>query len=133
MVKNDMKKCRLTIITVVDGQENSITREGEMELSVHSVRMQYAEENAVVRMQLQGETAEIERRGDYSLRLRLEPRRKMLGEIGIGGAFGEVETFTHTVQYSVTERSVLIALKYDLIISGETQAMQLRLLGRYED
>lgn len=133
MVKNDMKRCRLTIVTVVDGQETSITREGEMEFSTALISLRYTEENAVVSMQLQGEVATVERCGDYALRLRLESGRMTSGEIGIGGASGEIETFTHVVQYSATEHSVLVSLKYDLIITGEKQTMQLRLIGRYID
>lgn len=128
-----MKKCRLTITTIADGQENTITRDGEMDLLSQNIRLFYREENAAVYLQLQGETARVERQGDYSLRLYLVRGEKTKGEIGIGGSSGEIETFAHTVQYSVSETSLLLSLKYDLIISGETQNMQLRLLGRYKD
>ena len=128
-----MKKCRLTITTIADGQENTITRDGEMDLLSQNIRLFYREANAAVYLQLQGETARVERQGDYSLRLYLVRGEKTKGEIGIGGSSGEIETFAHTVQYSVSETSLLLSLKYDLIISGETQNMQLRLLGRYKD
>ena len=53
-----------------------------------------------------------------------------MGEIGIGGAGGEIHTFAHRVAYSVSKDSLLLSLKYDLLISGEKQEMKLRLLAR---
>jgi uncharacterized beta-barrel protein YwiB (DUF1934 family) len=131
MVKNVMKKCKLTITTVVDGQQSSIVRDGEVDASVQKVQLLYREENAVVCIQLHGDRAIVQRQGDYSLQLHLVPEQKTVGEIGIGGSAGEIETFTHAVQYSVSEHSLLLSLKYDLLISGETQKMQLRLLGKF--
>lgn len=133
MVKNVMKKCRLTITTIVDGQENVITREGEMDLSVQTAKVYYREENAEVTLQLEGETATVERRGDYTLRLHLVRGETTQGELGIGGSSGEIQTLTRAIQYSIREKSLLISLKYDLIISGERQNMQLRILGRWID
>ena len=128
-----MRKCRLTITTVADGQENTIVRDGEMELSANATQICYREEHAVVSIRLQGESATVERQGDYSLRLQLHTGQTLKGEIGIGGSMGEIKTFTHAVQYSIREKSLMLSLKYDLLITGEVQAMQLRLLGRYKD
>ena len=125
-----MKACKLTITTTADGVENSITREGEMELSLSKVLLRYREENAFVMIILEGDTAKIEREGDYSLRLQLKEGEVLTGEIGIGGAGGEIQTFAHRVAYSVSKDSLLLSLKYDLIISGEKQEMKLRLLSR---
>ena len=133
MVKNVMEKCKLTITTVADGQENTITREGEMDLSVQTAKVYYREENAAVYRQLEGETAIVERRGDYTLRLHLVRGETTQGELGIGGSSGEIQTLTRAVQYTIREKSMLISLKYDLIISGERQNMQLRILGRLVD
>jgi uncharacterized beta-barrel protein YwiB (DUF1934 family) len=126
-----MKKCNLSITTVADAQENTIAREGEIEISSESIELFYREENAAVHLVLKGETALIERQGDYSLRLHLIAGQASKGEIGIGGSSGEIETLTYAVQYSVRERSLLLSLKYDLIISGERQRIQLRLLARF--
>ncbi len=127
----DVKDCRLTITTTVDGVENSITREGKMEISLSQVLLSYREENAFVRMQLQGDSAKIERQGDYSLRLHLKENEKSVGEIGIGSSCGEIQTFAYKVVYSVSKDSLLLSLRYDLIISGEKQEMKLRLLSRF--
>lgn len=131
MSKKIMKKCRVTITTTVDDQEYTTVRDGEMEISVSSATLIYREENAATRIHFEGETAEIERMGDYSMRLRLMRGKMTDGEIGIGGSAGGIQSLTHRVQYSITEQSLLASLRYDLIISGEAQKMQIRLTARY--
>ena len=126
-----MRKCRVTITTSVDGQENTIVKEGEMELSLASVTLIYREENAVTRIFVEAEKAEIERIGDYTMRLYLIRGELTEGEIGLGGSSGNIQSFTHRIQYSVTEKSLLLSLCYDLMISGEVQKMQIRLNARY--
>ena len=121
-----MKKCKLVITTIVDGQEHSIAREGEMDLSLLSPTLIYREENGTTRICLKGETAEIERIGDYTMRLNLAREQFTEGEIGIGGSSGAIQSYAHRIQYSVSERSLLLLLHYDLIISGETQKMQIQ-------
>jgi len=128
-----MQACRMTITTNADGVENTITRDGEMEISLNAVILRYREENAFVWMKLQGESAELERAGDYSLRLKLNRGEICKGEIGIGGNGGEIETFAKKVNYSVSKDSVLLSLHYDLIISGEKQEMKLRLISRFTE
>ena len=126
-----MKKCRATITTVADGQENTIMREGEMELFVSSATLIYREENGSTRIHLEKECADIERIGDYTMRLRLVRGERTDGEIGLGGSTGGIEALTRRVQYSITEQSLLLSLHYDLIISGERQKMQIRLKARF--
>ena len=126
-----MKKCKVTITTSVDGQENTITRDGEMTLSMGEVTLVYREENGATRIHLQGESADIERIGDYTMRLGLKRGEWTDGEIGLGGSSGQIQSFTHRVQYSVTEYSVLALMRYDLLISGEVQKMQIRLTAKY--
>lgn len=125
-----MKPCVLTITTTADDVENTIVREGEIELSPICVLLCYREENAFVCMKLQGESAEIERQGDYTLRLSLKKDEICEGELGIGGTGGLIQTFTHRIAYSVSKDSLLLSLHYDLIIGGERQKMKIRLLGR---
>ena len=126
-----MRKCRVTITTTIDGQENTIVREGEMELSTASAVLIYREENAATRICLSGEQAEIERIGDYTMHLFLTRGELTDGEIGLGGSSGGIQSFTHRIQYSTTEKTLMLSLQYDLIISGETQKMQIRLMARY--
>ena len=126
-----MKKCRVTITTVVDGQENTIVREGEMAISTTSSTLIYREENAVTRIYLEGEMADIERIGDYTMRLHIIREQLTDGEIGLGGVSGSIQSYTHRIQYSTTEQSLLLSLQYDLMISGEKQKMKIRLNARY--
>ena len=127
-----MKYCKMTITTAVDGVENSITRKGEMSLLPAEIRLRYQEENAIISINVQGDHAQIQRRGDYDLFLDLQTNSVSQGKIGIGASLGEVEIFTHKILYSISKDSLLLSLRYDLIISGEKQEMKLRLLSRYE-
>jgi uncharacterized beta-barrel protein YwiB (DUF1934 family) len=126
-----MKACKVTIITNTDGQENTVVRDGYMELSLSKVSITYQEENAVVSLRLQEENAEIERKGDYSLHLKLKRGKLEDGQIGLGGSCGKIQTLAHRIQCSVTKDSVLAALRYDLLFGEEKQEMQLRLLSRF--
>lgn len=126
-----MKACKVTIITNTDGQENTVVRDGCMELSLSQVFITYQEENAVVTLRLQGENAEIERKGDYSLHLNLKRGVLQDGQIGLGDSCGGVQTLAHRIQYSVTKNSVLASLRYDLLFGEEKQAMQLRIISRF--
>jgi uncharacterized beta-barrel protein YwiB (DUF1934 family) len=125
-----MQPCQLTITTVMDGNENSIVRKGTFSLSLEKCVVCYREENADVQIVLQGETAFVERRGDYTLRLTLERGKESVGVIGLGGADGEIATYARRVVYSMGKDSLLLSLHYDLLISGETQEMKLRLYAK---
>ena len=126
-----MKACKVTMTTKTDGQENTIVRDGEIEATASCVTIVYQEENALVSLRLQKERAEIERKGDYSLRLRLEKGTLQKGELGLGGSCGEMQVFTHGIQYSITETSVLASLRYDLLFGEEKQEISLRLVSRF--
>ena len=128
-----MQTCRVTITTSVDGVEKTINRDGECMLSALSCELRYREENAAIRIVVKGETAEIERVGDYSLRLNLERGRQTVGYLGLGGSEGEIGVFTHSVAYSMGKNSLLLSLHYDLLLGGEIQKMKLRLLARIKD
>ena len=128
-----MKLCQLNITTSADGVENSIVREGEMDLSFSDLRICYREDNALVFLQLKEGVTSIVRKGDYTLSLSLKQGELTKGEIGIGGQGGEVETFTHRMAYSLSKNSILLLLHYDLIISGEKQEMKLRILSRFKE
>ena len=75
-----MKRCRLTITTAVDGRETELSCEGELSLSVCSATLCYQQDGASVSLILDGETAKIERIGDYSKRgIVLKPGQTMKG------------------------------------------------------
>lgn len=125
-----MRPCYLTITTTADGVETELSREGEIELSVNKTVLVYKEEQAVVRFTLQGESAFVERQGDYSMRLWLKRGEKCEGALGLGGAEGLIYTYTHRVAYSIGNNSLLASLRYDLLINDEPQEMNVRLLAR---
>ena len=125
-----MLPCQMTITTVADGNQNSITRKGLFDLSLDKSVVCYREENAVVRIELQGETAVLERQGDYSLRLHLVRGEECEGYIGMGGSEGGITTYAHRINYSIGKDSLLLSLHYDLLISGEKQEMKLRLYAK---
>lgn len=125
-----MKPCYLTITTTADGVETEISREGEIELSATKTVLVYKEEQAIVRFTLQGESAFVERQGDYSMRLCLERGKRREGALGLGGAEGIIQTYTHRVAYAIGNDSLLASLRYDLLINDEPQQMKIRLLAR---
>ena len=127
-----MEACRITITTNADGVENQISRDGEMEFSIDGATLRYREENAFIFICLKGENAQIQREGDYSLRLNLKSGETCEGEIGIGGQNGGVETFTRKIKSSISKDTLLLLLDYDLIISGEKQEMKLRLISKFK-
>ena len=126
-----MKRCRLTITTAVDGRETELSCEGELSLSVCSATLCYQQDGASVSLILDGETAKIERIGDYSLRLFLKTGEKTEGALILGGNEGPIQVFTHRVSYSATKNSLLLSMHYDLLFETDKQEMKLRILARY--
>ena len=125
-----MQACKLTINTSADGQEAEFSCPGEMKLSTFGATLRYRQENAFVTLTLDGETALVERVGDYTLKLFLKRGVRTVGSIGIGGNEGEVEVETSRVDYVIRKDSLLAMLHYDLIFGGETQKMKLRISAR---
>ncbi len=126
-----MRRCKITINTTVDGQETSFSTYGEMSLSIYGVTVRYQQENATITLAFKGGDVTVDRLGDYSLHLDLKEDTLTKGKIGIGGNEGEIEIQTHKVQYLVGKDSLLASLRYDLLMSGDVQRMQLRILARF--
>lgn len=125
-----MRACTLTITSGTDGKEDTFSRSGEMQLSPLKAELFYKEEEGEVRILLEGERVEIRRTGGYSLRLCLEKGKEREGYIGIDGQEGEIQTFTDKIAYSIREDSLLLSLRYYLLIGDEKQEMKIRLLAR---
>lgn len=123
-----MQGCKFTITTAVDGEENTVVKQGNIDFLENAVILQYAEESANVCITLQKGEATIARQGDYSLCLALKQGKQTEGSIGLGGADGKIAIQTHNVKF-VKERNVFrLSLRYDLIFSQEEkQKMQLNL------
>lgn len=122
-----MQTCKLTILTIVDGQETKILRFGRLETVNEAIFLQYKEENASIKLILEKNTAKIERIGDYSLCLSLVPSQVTQGSLGIGGNKGDISVYTHLVQWNRRETEVEIDLHYQLLFGEEPQTMKLHI------
>ena len=127
-----MEQCRLTITTVVNGEESSILRVGKMKLMPLSAELSYKEENADIHLKVENNCAWIERQGDYTLFLPLKEQELRQGTIGIMGSEGEVGVFAHKIAYSIGKNSLMLSLHYDLLFGEEKQEMKLRILSRFD-
>ena len=127
-----MKKAKLTINTQVDNaSETSVSYEAEIELVKNNVLLRYEEQDAKVTLSLENGEVRIDRVGDYTFSLRLSEGKELPASLGIMGSVGDIKTKTHSIQYSITEKSFLLSIKYALIFTGrEMQEMKLRLLVR---
>ena len=125
-----MRACSVLLSTKVDGENNETIRDGEIEIFPRSAQIIYREENAQVKLSLQGEQVNVLRQGDYTLALFLKNGETTTGEIGIGGNSGEILTKTHAIEYKISEDCVVARLAYELIIGNESQQMELRLLAK---
>ena len=125
-----MKRCRISITSNVDGVENSFVREGYIDLSLLHPKISYLEEDGQVDISLEGETAYVERRGSYSLKLHLARGQVGKGYIGLGGQEGEIQTFAKKIAYSIGKNSLLVSLQYVLTIGGEKKTTNMRISAR---
>ncbi len=125
-----MQACYLTITTTADGVETKVSKTAEINLGIQSAELRYQDEGAFVHLSLRGESVTIERQGDYTLFLSLNRGETTVGTVGIGGSYGEIRLYTHKVQYTLNEESLLLLLRYDMLIGEETQEMSLRLLAK---
>ncbi len=125
-----MQACHLTITTVAEETERTVSYEGEAEFSALSATVQYKEDGAFVRIFVEGGAVRIERKGDYELSLRLKEDCACEGSIGIGGSSGEVYTRTRKLSYSIGKNSLLLSARYELLTGGEPQRIKLRLYAK---
>ena len=125
-----MKACRLTIATTVDGRKTEISRDGYFEVAPLYAKLQYTEENAKVSLVLENGVVQIQRTGDYTLRLTLKEGETNEGTLGINGSEGVLQVKTARVAYATTEKSLLLSLHYSLLMGDEVQEMRLRLFAR---
>lgn len=125
-----MQKCRFTMTTHADGKETSVSGEGELSLSSTTARLEYQETDTQTCVYAEGQTATLLRRGAYSISIPLRNAARTNGQIGIDALGGNVEVYTHTLHYRITEDSFLLLAKYDLIFGREIQKMQLRVYAK---
>ncbi len=127
-----MQLCKMTLTTEVDGQKSEQIRMGKLEWTSIGVRLTYKEENAQVAVAVEKGEGRIERRGDYSLTLRLLEGKTTQGGIGLGGSEGEISVYTDRVDLEHKENAVNVVLQYRLLFGEESQDMRLRIQAQYK-
>ena len=125
-----MRKCSLIIVTLVDGQETSFSCQAEMEGDLLFARLQYIQDDAKTIIEFKDRKVAIIREGDYSMRLNLEEEKILLGKLKIGTTEGEFPVKTQKIAYTITEKSLLASLHYQLMFEGGIQEMKIRLNAR---
>ena len=126
-----IKKCDLTLKSIVDGAENLFCVEGRLEDHAGKLKVCYREDPAIVHIVFvtQGE-ANIDREGDYTLRLPLKQGKLTQGELGINGNTGDLGVRTHSIEYTFTEDGLSAQLRYDLLLGDDVQEMDLQIQAK---
>ena len=125
-----MQKCRFTITTNADGVENSVSGNGELSLSVSAAQLRYKERDTQTFVELLNGEGRLTRSGAYFLSLLLKENQTIKGKIGISATEGDIDVYTHSLQYAVGKDSLLMSAKYDLIFGQEIQKMQIRIYAK---
>ena len=99
-------------------------------LSLSSAILRYEEEETKTSVTLANGEGQLERCGAYSLSLPLKEKQTTQGQIGISGTAGDVEIYTHSLQYAIRTDSLLMTAKYDLIFGQDIQKMQIRIYAK---
>ena len=123
------QNCDLTLKSIVDGSETLFYAKGALEWSDTEIKLVYQEEDASFCLTFCDDEAFVERKGDYTLRLKLVNGELTQGEIGINGNFGELEIRTHNIEASCSEKKLNIRLRYDILLGDEAQEMELFIQG----
>ena len=124
-----MQKCDLTLKSIVDGSETLFYAEGSIERLEEGIKLAYQDEDTAFCLTFCNREACIERKGDYTLRLKLVKGKLTQGEIGINGNFGELEIRTHNVESLYDEKNLKARLRYDILLGDGAQEMELFIQG----
>ena len=100
-------KGKLDIVTTVDGQASQKTWEAECELGADFARIEYRDEQALVKVFLRGNKAEIERIGDYGLKMSFQEGKVTPVVLEIAGNVGEITAQTYRLGYLLSEKACL--------------------------
>lgn len=128
-----IKKCDLTLKSIVDGAENSFFAEGRLEDFGEKIKVCYREDPAVIHVTFHDGKVWVDRDGDYSLRLELSQGEVTKGEIGINGNFGELEIRTHLIENAYFGDGLNARLKYDILLGEGVQEMELLIQAKVKD
>ncbi len=122
-----IKKCNVTLKSVVDGAENKFQAEGFLEVLADKIKLSYREGTALTTLLFEGGNVRVNRTGDYALRLLLIEGAVTQGELEINGNVGGLEISTRQVTFSYTESRVSVCLRYDILFDESAQEMQLHI------
>lgn len=120
-----MRKCRLRIATTTDGEERIFTQRAEMELKPLSAIIRYTQDGGRVELKIENGEVTTERVGDYRLKLRFLEGERTLGMLGISESDGALEVVTHKLSYKLNENSLLLSIKYALLLDVGEQEVSL--------
>ena len=120
-----IKKCDVTLKSVVDGAVNSFFAEGKLKNHDEKIELCYFEDSTEISFTFHGGKVWLNREGDYSLRLMLVQGERTRGEIGINGNVGDLEIYTHVVEYKISKNKLTARLRYDILLGEDVQKMEL--------
>ena len=119
------KVCALRIKSIVDGQENIFSLDGKIEKSEKDIKLFYREEESESQVTFQDGKAWVDREGEYSLKLPLIEGLITQGTLGINGNSGNLDIFTHCIEYSLLNGKLSARLRYDILLGENAQEMEL--------
>ena len=125
-----MQTCSVMIFSIVDGQKKTFRKTGTLETTGVSARLIYDDEGSRVCVKIADNAVEIERNGDYTLRLSLIEKQITKGAIGIGGSTGEVEIYTNALGYTISDTAISLRTEYVLNFPHDKQTTVLSLNAR---
>ena len=119
--------CNLTLITSVDGTESKLVKIAQAVETPSGICFQYTDSNASSILRFFPDFVEIERSGDYGMKLTLKAGETRAGVLSVGGQDGELLVFTHKISFRKQNNRFFAMLKYDLLFGAEKQEMRVRL------
>lgn len=128
-----MRNCKLRIATTTDGEERVFTQRAEMELNPLSAVLRYTQDGGNVVLKIENSEVTTERTGDYRLKLRFAEGKRTVGSLGIMSSDGEIGVVTHKLLYKLNENSLLLSVKYALLLNGGEQEVSLLLTATGEN
>ena len=128
-----MKTCVLTIVSTVDGKENTFSYSAEIEFLEGFVCLRYEEEGGETQLRLREGEASIVRKGAYGLSLILKEGERGKGLLTVAGSTGEIEVLANRIGYSIGKNSLLAIVKYSMFFEKEIQEMSLRIKASYDN
>ena len=120
-----IKKCDVTLKSRADDAVNSFFAVGNLEEIDRKIKLSYYEDSNFISLTFHDGKAWLDREGDYLLSLALIKGETTRGEIAINGNVGDLEIYTHTVEYKSSKNKLTACLRYDILLGDGAQSMEL--------